>query len=87
MIPLYKKNNIKYLQQADADDFVGSTKNGIYSINVNSNNKNFPFDGGTLVVSFGSSSWGFQEFVPYATNNNTKYIRNYLGKWSSWKAL
>ena len=63
-------------------------ENGIYAIGVNDNNKNFPFNGGTLLVFFGVVSWGFQLFVPYSISNNGVFVRNYFGsEWSSWKQL
>lgn len=73
---------------ADANNFEGIANTGAYAINVDANNKNFPSNGGTLLVFFGTVSWGFQLFVPYDTNNNRLYIRNKFGNsWSSWKEL
>lgn len=77
-----------YFNGIDANNIKGTNYNGVYAINVNDNNKNFPFNGGTLLVFFGISSWGFQIFVPYAPSSNGAYIRNNFGdSWSNWKQL
>lgn len=80
---------VDYLMNGvNANDFEGIANTGAYAINVDTNNKNFPSNGGTLLVFFGTDSWGFQLFVPYDTNNNRLYIRNKFGdSWSSWKEL
>ena len=76
------------LKNVNANNLKGIENNGIYAINVDSNNQNFPLNGGTLIVFFGNVSWGFQFFVPYDTNSNGAYIRNNFGdQWSSWKQL
>ena len=78
-------SNVQNVNGINANDV---KENGIYAIGVNDNNKNFPFNGGTLLVFFGVVSWGFQLFVPYSISNNGVFVRNYFGsEWSSWKQL
>lgn len=83
MIPFNFKTDS--LERINANEL---RKSGIYAIGVNPNNQNLPYNGGTLLVFFGISSWGVQLFVPYDTNQNKAYIRNYFSNsWSSWKEL
>lgn len=77
-----------YLNSVDANDIKGTNNNGAYAVNVSPNNKNLPSNGGTLLVFFGTGSWGFQIFVPYEPSSNGAYIRNmFIDSWSSWKQL
>lgn len=78
----------------DANDYRGSSMNGVYAISINSENKNLPnnLKGGTLTVMFGTN-WGYQEFRTYNKNVQEIYTRNYFytdastPSWGNWTKL
>ena len=72
----------------DANDYRGSSMNGVYSLSISNEHTNLPggLNGGTLTVMFGAS-WGYQEFRTYNAHVSEIYTRNYFTSWGSWKKI